>query len=330
MIASQELARWLADPEAQARSHQAIQDTARRWARHPLMTDLKRELDGLADPAPEAVLAAAQRFMDRTGDIDALIGDLIAGGRADPFYSPPFHSLSGEIHNALLLFASDELLIALGVTGVEMLAAKKAGKRGATSIGFNGQLTAFRYLKAGNAVMSFWEAPPIGEDFAGARAGQPRLVERRRIRDGEEVVIDGRHQSFVIEHADSDMLYFQALVRVGPAPVAIEYDSKTMEFVSASSADESASRVQMMASLLRAMERDDAMPVLEQALDSPHFHTRWHVMREMLALDAEAARPALERMAASDPHDEVRAAARQTLDMFFADATAEGAEPCRA
>ena len=27
--------------------------------------------------------------------------------------------------------------------------------------------------------------------------------------------------------------------------------------------------------------------LFEQALDSPQFYTRWHVMREMLALDAE-------------------------------------------
>jgi len=42
-------------------------------------------------------------------------------------------------------------------------------------------------------------------------------------------------------------------------------------------------------------------------------------MRELLALDADAALPPLRRMADRDPHPEVRAAARQTLELFFAD-----------
>jgi HEAT repeat protein len=81
----------------------------------------------------------------------------------------------------------------------------------------------------------------------------------------------------------------------------------------------------MMVSLLRTMERDDALPLIEEALASPHFYTRWHIMRELIAMDAERALPLLRRMAADDPHPEVRATARQTLDLFFAD-EAEGHE----
>ena len=104
------------------------------------------------------------------------------------------------------------------------------------------------------------------------------------------------------------------MVRPGAAPLAAEYDSKTLAFVGASSTDEASSRVQMMVSLLRTMEREDALPLIVEALDSPHFYTRWHIMRELLAMDADAALPPLRRMAAGDPHPEVRAAARQTLD----------------
>ena len=81
--------------------------------------------------------------------------------------------------------------------------------------------------------------------------------------------------------------------------------------------NEASSRVQMMVSLLRSMERDDAFPLLEAALNNPNFYTRWHIMREMLAMDSEASEPSLRRMAASDPHPEVRAAAQQTLQLFF-------------
>jgi hypothetical protein len=256
---------------------------------------------------------------------------LLASSAGDPFFRPPFQPMSSDIHNAFLLYHNPDLSIALGATGVDMLAAKKAGPRGATSIGFTGVTNLFRYLRAGGATISFWEAPPITDMFDASRAGTARLVGRRRIEDGEEIVIDGRYQSFVIEHATSDMIFFQALARVDAAPVATEYDSKTLSLIGASSTDETSSRIQMMVSLLRTMEREDAVPLIVEALDSPHFYTRWHIMRELLALDADAALPHLRLMAEGDPHPEVRAAARQTLELFFADEpAAAGDAQCRA
>jgi hypothetical protein len=333
MIAGAALAAWLADRDGQKRSHAAVEALARDWSRHPLMAGLERRLSLLPDRSAAAILDAARAFMDRDDDVAQLMAQLIAASRADPFFRPPFHPMSGEIHTGLLLFHNPDLSIALGVSGVDMLAAKKAGPRGATSIGFSGVTTLFRYLKAGGATLSFWEAQPITDGFLASQAGKCRLTGRRRIEDGEEILIDGRYQSFVIEHAEADMLYFQAMIRPGAAPLAAEYDSRTLGFVGASSTDEASSRLQMMVSLLRTMERDDALPLVEEALDSPHFYTRWHIMRELLAMNAEAALPPLRRMAACDPHPEVRGAARQTLDLFFADedeAAVDGEMQCRA
>ena len=322
MIASEALAAWLADPEAQRRSYAGVDACVQRWSRHPLMTETERALVALDPKTPEAVLDVARAFMDRAGDIEALMHELLASSAGDPFFRPPFQPTSSDIHNALLLYHHLDLSIALGTTGVDMLAAKKAGPRGATSIGLTGVTTLFRYLRSGGATISFWEGPPITDMFDASRAGTIRLVDRRRIEDGEEIVIDGRYQSFIIDHATSDMIFFQALVRVDAAPVAAEYDSKTLSLIGASSTDEAASRVQMMVSLLRTMEREDAVPLIVVALDSPHFYTRWHIMRELLALDANAALPHLRLMAAGDPHPDVRATARQTLQLFFADAPA--------
>jgi hypothetical protein len=333
MIAGPALAAWLADPDSQKRSQRAIEALARAWSNHPMMTGLERRLSLQPDRSAAAMLEAARAFMDREEEVAAMMAQFIAASRADPFFRPPLHAMSSEIHTGLLLFHHPDLAIALGVSGVDGLAAKKAGPRGATSIGFSGVITLFRYLKAGGATLSFWEAQPITDGFIASQAGKCRLTGRRRIEDGEEILIDGRSQSFVIEHAEADMIYLQAIVRPEAAPLAAEYDSKTLAFVGAASSDEESSRVQMMVSMLRVMAREDALPLIVEALDSPHFYTRWHVMRELLAMDAAAALPPLRRMAAHDPHPEVRAAARQTLDLFFADAEGgdaaedEGAAP---
>lgn len=319
MIPSPALAAWLADRQAQQDSFARVRESAAAWGLDPLMTQLERRLSELDRPEPEAVLALADAFMDESGTLGRLFDDMLAGCRADPYFRPPFYPLSGDIHTALLLFNNPLLSIALGVTGVDQLASKKQSHGGKGSIAFSGLLTKFRYLKAGGAVLSFWEADELQDDFVASEAGSARFVERRQLEDGEEIVVDGRHQSFVIEHATSDMVYFQAMVRTGGAPVTAEYDRETLAFVSASSTDEASSRIQMMVSLLRAMDREDAIPLMERELESPRFYTRWHVMREMLALDAEAALPALKRMAAGDPHPEVRAVAAQTLTAFFPD-----------
>jgi len=331
MIAGEALAAWLTDRARQRQTHAAVEAFAAEWGSAPLPGRLFRTLSELSDPAPADVIAAARWFFDQEDEIAALMRGLIEGCRADPFFLPPLLPLSSEIHSGLLLFHNELVSIGIGVISVEMLAAKKAARRGPASIGFSGVWSLFRYLKGGDALVSYWEAPKIGPGFSAATAGQCRLTGRRRIEDGDEILIDGSHQSFIVDHASSDIVYLHAALRTSGAPLTAEYDSETRNFLGAASTDEASSRVQMMATLLREMDRADAVPVLREALASPHFYTRWHIMRELLALDAEAALPDLRRMAAHDPHPEVRAAAAQTLNLFFAEEPeSQEAQACRA
>jgi hypothetical protein len=79
-------------------------------------------------------------------------------------------------------------------------------------------------------------------------------------------------------------------------------------------ADDSAARIQMIATLLRKLDCAAAFEVLVPFLDNSNFYVRWHIMRELLGLDAAAALPYLERMAANDPHDDNVRAAQSVLD----------------
>lgn len=333
MIPGAALTAWLADGEAQERTSGLIHAAARRWSAEPLVAELNRALIETSERTTEALLGIARRFMDDEAGLRSAIQALLADCRDDPFFRPPFHPIRSELQDSLLLCFHRDLFISLGVTRVSQLAAKKTGRRGGASINFSGFPTVLRFVRSGGATLSFWEAPQITDGFVAARAAKCRRVGRRRIEDGEEIFIDGRYQSFVIEHAASDIVFFQAVARAGCAPVVVEYDSDTLECIGASSTDEASSRLQMMVSLVRAMGRDDALPILEEALASPQFYTRWHIMREMLAMDAQAALPALRRMAADDPHSDVRAAAEQALRLFFEEeeiAQDYGGTACRA
>jgi hypothetical protein len=332
MIASPALVAWLADRDAHKRSIASVESFARHWSQQPLMTEMARQLAALPERDTAGVVEVARTFMRKDAEMALMIEALIASSAGDPFFRPPFGPVSSEIQTGLLLFHHPDMSISLSTVSVDALAAKKSGPRGATSINFGGVPTLYRFVKAGDATISIWEAPPITDDFVASRAGRCRPVERRRLEDGEELFIDGRYQGFNIEHAASDMVYFSALIRPGSAPLAVEYDSMTLAFVGASSTDEASSRVQMMVSMLRTMDREDALPLIEESLETPHFYARWHIMRELLAMDSDAALPALRRMATGDPHPEVRAAAQQTLELFFEDEAepAGGDVQCRA
>ncbi|HEY7810160.1 MAG TPA: HEAT repeat domain-containing protein [Allosphingosinicella sp.] len=313
MMPREELSRWLADPQSQNATTDRLADVSGRLKALPFVQRLRSEIEALNQPGADFVLGCAQRAMDDEQGLGEIFTCLIEAAAADPYFRPSLRSLASEIHTGILLFDTAELTLFISVMPAESLAAKRRSRDGRRSIVFPGSQSLYKFIRSGGATFSFWEAPPIEDGFTAAQSGRCSLVERRRIADGELIKVDGRTQSFVIEHAQGDLVYLQAISSADRAPLTVEYDSDTLDYVGSSSTDEISSRTQMMLSLLRTMERADAVPVMIDMLANPHFYARWQAMRELLALDAEAALPHLADMAEKDPHPEVRAAAAATL-----------------
>ena len=332
MLTGEVLGRWLKDDAAQIASKDAIEAFGKNFRSSGPMAALGKRLEALASDDADGIMAAAANFLENTEPIEAAMIDMIRAAASDPYFRPPLRRVFSPVHLGLLLLDSAKLSILLALTSPDALAAKRIARNGAASITFGGQRSIFKFLKGGGAILSFWEAPPIGVSFTADANARCRKVDERRIEDGETFNIDGSRQSFVVEHAVSDILYIQAVTPAGAAPVSVEYDADKSSFAGASSTDEIGSRMQMMVSLLRLLDRRDAAPLIRECLASPHFYVRWHVMREFLALDAELALPSLREMAKSDPHPEVRSAAAQTLAAFFDDAEPSELEDdlCRA
>ncbi|HEY0113085.1 MAG TPA: HEAT repeat domain-containing protein [Allosphingosinicella sp.] len=316
MIIGAELGRWLSSAELQGATSGTMEEVRGRWSRHSLWREVRAQVEN-SNGDVAVLMSAARRVLGSDEVVTEVLGDMIEATASDPFFRPPYPTVGSELHSGLLLFSSPELLVSVGIIRLEPLAAKKAGPRGPTSIMFNGERTLLRLLCAGGATFSFWEAPPAGEDFQAETAGGCRLVGRRTMEDGEILLVDGRTQSFVIEHASSDIVLIQAAIHSGASPLSLEYDSRTGAFLGASSTDESGSRLEMMATLMRLLDVREALPLVAKSIEGSSFHTRWHLMRELLAWDAEAALPNLRDMAERDPHPEVRDAARRTLAMLL-------------
>lgn len=315
MIVGEALNAWTRNLDAQRETQRAIDLFAEQWGRGPVH---RRFDDAMASlPAPvtaEAVAATVALLFADESWIDALVSGLAEQMRADPFFNPPFRNLSNDLHTGLLVFEDDKVSIAAGVTSAAQMAAKKDRPRGIASIGFSGQVGVYRFVKSGGATLSFWEAPPIGPGFNAAEAGICRRTGARKIADGETLIIDGRRQSYVVEHMESSFVLLQASIAVGQAPLSVEYDSETGAYVGCSATGDTSSRIQMITTLLRKLDHRAAFPAIAAFLDHPDFFVRWHVMKELLGLDVHAALPHLKRMAASDPHPDPRRAARAVLD----------------
>jgi hypothetical protein len=314
VIVGNELQAWAASPMRQRVTREAIDGFAVRWNRGPLHQRFADAIAGRRGEDAESVAEAVVALFAADGWVDTLIDNLCEEMAADPHFDPPFRHVNSDIHTGLVVYEDDHVSIGAGVSKAAQLATKKAAKRGATSISFSGQLTVFKFVKAGNARVSLWETPRITADFTAADAGICAPAGERDLADGEILIVDGRHQSFVVEHASANLVLLQATIKPDRAPLSVEYDSGTLAYVGCSAADDTASRIQMIATLLRKLGHEAAFPAVAAFLDHPNFFVRWHVMRELLGLDAAAALPHLKRMAARDPHPETRAAARSILD----------------
>lgn len=313
MIVGDELGHWLTDRIAQRGTRERIDAFAAAWNAGPVHRAIGAAMASAPAGNAEAVAAVVANLFADDFWLDALVDGLAEALREDPYFEAPFRHLDSDIHSGLVVYEDEHVSIAAGVSRAGQLAAKKTAKRGPLSIAFSGQLDLFKFVKAGRARLSFWECPPIAEDFSAATAGRCRHTGWREIEDGELVLVDGRRQSFVIEHAAANMIVLQATVKAGRAPLAVEYDSETRAYVGCSAADDSASRIQMISTLLRKLDCAAAFPVIAAFVDHPNFFVRWHVMKELLGLDAMAALPHLRQMAALDPHPEVRSTAAAVL-----------------
>lgn len=277
---------------------------ARLWCEHAVRRDWRAHLDALRDADVDAVVTALFALLSDTGPLNALVADLLAGVAADHFFDPPSPVIDDGIHHGLVLLDHPVAVLSLCVVSADAIAARKATGGGEGSIGVSGAVSIVRLHRAGRAVLDFWET----REAACAPMPHPHFC-----RDGEVLVIDGRRRGYVIRSCRSDMVMLRATVRTGRLALRQEYDAVSGRRIGVASNDEAASRAQMLLTLLRLQGRRDAAHCFVDAIETgPHF-LRWHAMRELLALDPATALPHLQRLAADDPHDEVRAAARATM-----------------
>jgi hypothetical protein len=291
----------------------ARDDPARVWA--PVRARVDAALAEVADQI--SAVRAARALLGDDEWIARLIDAAVASLDIDARQPLPLRASDSEVRSGIVVARHPALSVTLDVVHAAKLAVKKNNPRPG-SIGFTGDISIARFVRSGGAVLSWWEIPPIGLDFSAATAGTCRQTGHRAVADGDMVEMDGRRESFIIEAARGNLLLVSATIRT-EAPVSVEYDAATGAYLGCSAASDRDSRLQLVSSLARLLEAREVFPAIAALLDEPSFFVRWHAMRELIAIDAEAALPYLRMLADHDPHAEVRCAARATLDLLLPD-----------
>jgi hypothetical protein len=288
-------------------------DIAAWWRAHPAPTRLRARLDRAAVTDVAATLDAVREMFADAGWPGELVAALTRRMAGDTLFEPPFRVVESDANQGLLIVDDPRVMITLSRISLERLALGKIAARGPRVIGFSGQYTLMRVVRAGGAVLRLWDAAPAGEDFDPISAPPCRPAGEMALADGMTLLIDGRSRSYAIERAAGDVVLIQAAIHAARGPLLIEYDAATLAFAAASAVDGATSRMQLMSAFLAATGREDAREAITGLLDDNRFFVRWQAMRALVSIDPEGAAARLETMARTDRHPAVRTAAGRTL-----------------
>lgn len=264
-----------------------------------------KRFDGLDDA--DAVLEQARALLSDSGWIADLIAPLIDALRADPWFDPVIRITRDALRTAVVLADLPSVTLTASVTSAAALA--RIGLP--ASVVLSSRRAVTRYVRGGEARVRRWRLADTGLRHCFE-------IAPLTLRDGDLIELDGRCEGRLIVSATSDVVAITATAKPGAGPLIHEFSVVNGQPVRSATADDRASRAELLLALLRASGRSDAAESFDAMTRDPAFHLRWAAMREWLMLDARAARPRLAEMAATDPDPGVCSAAVQTLDRLDA------------
>jgi hypothetical protein len=284
-------------------------DTIRKWRGGAAWRTLEAAFADCPADDPAAAMACAATLLGNGDWAAALLDPLVEALADDPWFEPPLRPNRDALRIGAVLFDCP----AASISACRTSAAAMRRLPAPVAIAFSGRLAVTRYVRAGGATLRRWHAEPAGSDFRADTASPCHALAAIRLSDGDVHAIDGRCEAQLLAGAAGDVVTLVATIRAGAAPLMREHAIADGRLLRVASGDERTSRTEMLLAFLRLAGRADAGACFEEATRDPAFHLRWAAMREWLGLDARAALPRLEAMAAADPHAEIRDAAARML-----------------
>ncbi|GAB5349562.1 hypothetical protein [Alteriqipengyuania sp. 357] len=293
----------------------------------PQIARLRAKLDGLqSHQSAEIELIVRDLLEADTTWVEKWIGALTQAVCNDPLAVLPLVNFGSTGRAGAQLMAHPLVRLSLTVLPHEQLLARKQAE-GPRSIVFPGTVSVQRFIRAGDAVLSLWQAPRADDEFTIDGPARCRIVGERRLKDGATLRMDGRYETYSISQASGPILVIQAEIFAGRAALLVEYDPDAHIPIAASSTDDGSSRTQMLLTFLRTRARACDYAILARFAEDERFFVRWHAVREWLLVDPTGAMPQLRRMSRADPHPDIRETASEII-FHLDNATAKGEAPC--
>lgn len=287
-----------------------------------------REAAALAARDADAALDLLLPLLRDTGWIARRVDTALTPLRSDPLALAPLRPFQGRWFAGVVLAEVAPIRLALIV---RPFTAGSTAAGAARSAVFSSGVSLTRFLRSGGArldhfAVTLTEAERQG-GFRAASAAPCRRDGHTMIADDSIIRCDHSTQCFSIMDSQGDVAMVQAFVEQAGAVPTRDYDATSGQLRHVAGAQRDDSFRQMGLTLLRAMGRRDAVAQFAAEAGRADFGLRWHALRELVALDCDAARPLLDHAATQDPHPEVRAAAVATLALIAARQSLKQPEP---
>ncbi|HZG08119.1 MAG TPA: HEAT repeat domain-containing protein [Allosphingosinicella sp.] len=305
--------RWVEDIGA---TTERVEAACVYYARELGFNELRAQVED-TEVSDEAALRAITDFFSEER-VHALIGKEWDNFNSTPLHVSPFASLNDSFYRGVCVYTSTRAVSLLVVLDPYELAARKRRTPGdQRTMTFTGRYSSVKVVTGNFLRVRKWEIDPY-DDTADLRGAPPavRLLGEFDIRPGETLHL-GPFQEVDFLKADGLVMVMLSNIVEAEAPMSLVVDVDTSAVLATTATSQAPTRLQMLATMLRLFDRQDAFDELRKLLSYDKHFVRWHGLREMLGLDAERALPDLIRMSESDPQPSVRRAAQATLARFF-------------
>lgn len=267
------------------------------------------------NPLPEPELVG-QIIKDNAQEaIDLIIDDTISFQKNDHFYVYPIGGHSTAFAQRIVLSNSDYFDLSIDVIDAGLLNRYKAQSKANLSqrgIQFYGRQTITYFITAGGLTVSSWEHQVAQDNFINQSCKQVGLD---GVKDGD-LRFNPCNRTMMYEQAQTNVVAVTLEYKANKRPFSLMFSAQdhTLKFQNPS--DELDSRVQLSMLLLKKMDSHAALPVMKKFLSHSKHFVRWYAMQQILGIDAMQVLDELHEMAKSDPHSEVKLAAKQTIAMI--------------
>ncbi len=285
-------------------------------AQYEAFSGFDMELNSLEIPSSERIIEIAEEHINAES-LKALIDYELEHYKTFPLYKTPMSAFNSGAVTGWLLFENQFVIVVLTVIECVEFTRKMSLATAPQTVKFNSGDEVFNIIRSDEGIVcSKWSAPLITDEQPIKPGMKCKKLSAETYRTGDRIYITGGTEALSYDAVHSTTVGLKIYCRKKRSSVITDFDKHSQEFKQVIAADQRSTRFQLLASLIRSFECDDAYSLIENLIDHPDYFVRWQAARELVALAPKRALPQIERLANKDRNPLVRKSAAQTIEFL--------------